>query len=103
MHQYQENGQVKTDLYCHDCNKHFIARIDYDIDGQHVIECPHCGHEHCRVIKDGIVTGDRWEGRNGVRRIDVEKRNVWKSDDRVLTTTTTSHFLRERWLNRLGN
>lgn len=95
----KESGQTKTHLYCHHCTGNFLALLDYDIDGQHVVECPHCGHEHCRVIKGGLVTDDRWNGRNG-NRIDVEKRNVWKHNVLQIQTTSASHFLREKWLQR---
>jgi len=30
-----------------------------------VLECPNCGHEHCRVVKGGIITDERWDQRNG--------------------------------------
>ena len=95
--QHIHEGTVKTDLYCHDCNKTFIARIDYDIDGNHVVECPFCGHEHCRTIKDGKVTGDRWDSRANTTK--VEKRNVWKATDLKIGTTSASAFLMEKWLN----
>lgn len=91
---------VKTDLYCHECNKNFIAQLDMALDGNHIIECPYCGHEHCRVIKDGLVTGDRYDSHNG-SRIPVERRRTWKASDNVLLcqTNTVSSFLREKWLN----
>jgi DNA-directed RNA polymerase subunit RPC12/RpoP len=92
-------GLQRTKMHCHECNKNFIAELDFDINGDHVVECPWCGHEHCRTIKDGKITGDRWDGRNG-NRIDVEKRSVWKSSVIQAKTSTVAHFLRERWLNR---
>lgn len=68
---------IRTDLYCHNCSKNFIAQLDFGVNGNHVVECPYCGHEHCREIRDGVVTNDRWSSRS--QRVDVEKRNVWKS------------------------
>lgn len=102
--EHQHTGLVRTDLYCHECDKNFIAEIDYDIDGNHVIECPHCGHEHCRLIKNGIITSDRWDGRNDSSSI-VKTRRVWKHDVlKIKTTSAAEHirnrFLRDRWLNR---
>lgn len=93
-----DSGMVRTSLYCHECTKNFLARVDFDIDGNHIIECPHCGHEHCRVIEAGKITGDRWDSRHG--RVSVEKRNVWKHTDLKIETSLASAFLRERWLNR---
>lgn len=65
---------VRTDMNCTNCSKNFIAQLDMSLDGNHVVECPYCGHEHCRVVKAGKVTGDRWESRQ--QRHDVHKRNA---------------------------
>lgn len=98
---FKEDGLVKTDLYCHECNHNFIAMLDYDIDGNHVVECPHCRHEHCRVIKDGIVTGDRFDSRCG-GKFNVENRRIWKSSDDVLQVQTSAAgmFIRQSWLRK---
>lgn len=57
---------VETEIYCHECNRYF--RFDWDVtkNGNHVVKCPGCGHEHCRVIENGRVTSTRWDSRNGV-------------------------------------
>lgn len=89
---------TRTDMYCTECHRNFIARLDMSLDGNHVVECPHCGHEHCRVIRNGTVTGDRWDSR--MQRIDVDRRSVWKSDSQPVVTSTASAFIRDRWLNR---
>lgn len=89
---------VRTDMNCTNCSKNFIAQLDMSLDGNHVVECPYCGHEHCRVIKAGKVTGDRFESRQ--QRHDVEKRCVWKCDSRPIVTSSAAAFLREKWLNR---
>lgn len=91
-------GKVRTDMSCHQCNGNFIAELDYSIDGNHIVECPRCGHEHCRVIKSGVITGDRWDSRQD--RVQVEPRCVWKSDVLKAKTSTTSAFIRDLWLNR---
>jgi len=88
---------IRTDMHCTECSKSFIAQLDMSLEGNHVIECPYCGHEHCRVVTSGKVTGDRWDTR--VQRHDVHKRNVWKSDSRPAVTTTAAEFIRQAWLN----
>lgn len=90
---------IRTDMNCTNCSKNFIAQLDMGLDGNHVVECPYCGHEHCRVIKGGIVTSDRWEHR--AQRHDVEKRCVWKADSQPLYTSTAAAFIRQKWLDRL--
>jgi hypothetical protein len=52
-------------MYCHACTADFSIEIDMQADGNHVFNCPHCDHEHCRVVKDGKVTSERWDTRNG--------------------------------------
>lgn len=94
----RRTGQVRTDLHCTHCEKNFVATIDYDIDGNHIIECPYCTHEHCRVIQGGVVTSDRWSSR--MQRVDVKPRSAWSHQSLPVKTTVVSEFLRDRWLNR---
>lgn len=94
----KKTGQHRTPLDCHNCGKNFVALLDYDVNGNHIIECPHCTHEHCRVIKDGVVTGERWDSR--VQRVDVPARSVWTHQSLPITTSVASHFIRDRWHNR---
>lgn len=95
------SGIMRTDINCTNCDKNFIAQLDTDIDGNHVIECPYCGHEHCRVIVGGKVTGERWDSR--AQRINVEKKHVWKADALPMSTSTAGEFIRQRWLNLVGS
>jgi DNA-directed RNA polymerase subunit RPC12/RpoP len=95
----KHEGETRTDLYCHECDKNFIALLDYSIDGNHVVECPHCGHEHCRVIKGGMVTDDRWDGRNSNQNA-IKPRRVWKHNSLPMTSNTASDFIRQRWLDK---
>ena len=52
-------------MYCHACAKDFTVELEIELNGNHVFECPHCEHEHCRVVEDGVITGERWASRNG--------------------------------------
>lgn len=56
----------KQELHCHECDKYVQFEIDVSLNGNHVITCPNCKHEHCRVVKDGIITSERWDQRNAV-------------------------------------
>jgi hypothetical protein len=53
------------ELYCHNCDGYVKFPIDLAKNGNHVLNCPNCNHEHCRVVKDGIITDIRWDQRNG--------------------------------------
>jgi len=92
-----DDGVVRTDMNCTNCSKNFIAELDHSVDGNHVVECPYCGHEHCRVIIDGQITSDRWDSR--YQKADTNKKRVWKHDALPMKTSTTSAFIREKWLN----
>lgn len=89
---------VRTDMLCTECRKNFIAQLDMGVDGNHVMECPYCGHEHCRVVKNGAVTEERWDSRE--QRVDVNKGCIWKAESDPIVTSMASAFIRERWLNR---
>jgi DNA-directed RNA polymerase subunit RPC12/RpoP len=92
------DGLTKTDMWCHACSKNFRASLDYSLEGNHDIECPHCGHHHYRFIKGGVVTGERYSADANTHF--VEKRYVWKSETQPITTSVASAFIRDRWLNR---
>lgn len=89
-------GKVRTDMHCHQCGKGFIALINFDENGEHVIECPSCGHEHCRNIENGKITDKRWSTRPN--RIIVDPRSVWKSGVMQAETSNAANFIRMRWL-----
>lgn len=94
---------TRTDMHCHECSKGFVALLDYTIQGNHIVNCPHCGHEHCRVIEKGKITEDRWSSRHGSDKDKdgIRARRVWKSDVLAMKTTSASEFLRARWLEKL--
>ncbi len=71
------------ELHCHACGQYVQFRLDMNMNGAHVLNCPNCGHEHCRVVQDGIITEDRWDRRNGGQPMFMIS---------GATTTTTSTF-----------
>lgn len=98
--EHKNNGVVRTDMHCHDCSKNFIALLDYNIEGNHEIICPYCGHRHCRVIENGKITGDRWDGKNSHEdNVKVGTERTWQHTHLQGQTSSASHFLREKWLN----
>jgi hypothetical protein len=54
----------RQELHCHECNGYVQFDIDLEIEGNHVLECPKCGHEHCRVVQKGKISETRWDTRN---------------------------------------
>lgn len=61
----QTPKQNRQEIHCHACDKWVQFIIDQALDGNHVLNCPNCGHEHCRVVKNGEITDFRWDQRNG--------------------------------------
>jgi hypothetical protein len=55
----------RQELHCHACNRYVQFEIDVSLDGNHVLKCPNCQHEHCRVVRNGVITDTRWDRRNG--------------------------------------
>lgn len=95
------SGKIRTDIDCHNCSKQFVAQLDFDINGCHRIGCPHCGHTHYRVIKDGKITEERWPvDIPHEDLIVVSPGSIWKSKEVTAVTTTTALFIRDAWLNR---
>jgi uncharacterized protein YbaR (Trm112 family) len=62
--QLRPNQIERQELYCHGCGNYVQFNIDLSLNGNHVLKCPKCKHEHCRVVKDGQITEDRWDSRN---------------------------------------
>lgn len=54
----------KQVLYCHNCDRNIEFEIDSGLNGQHIITCKNCNHEHCRYVNDGKITERRWGQRN---------------------------------------
>jgi DNA-directed RNA polymerase subunit RPC12/RpoP len=95
--QHERKGEVRTDMHCHACSKGFLALLDYRIENNQIIECPHCGHLHYRKVVAGVVTEVRHGSDPNVEP--VKCRKVWKHDVLKMKTTTASEAIRNRWLN----
>jgi DNA-directed RNA polymerase subunit RPC12/RpoP len=93
---------TRTVMDCHECHKQFVAMLDYSLSGNHIVECAHCGHEHCRVIEKGKITEERWSSRYGSDkdRDGIKVRRVWKHNVLPAATSSASEFIRSRWLER---
>jgi len=103
----------RQEIHCHDCQQYVQFDIDLSLNGNHVLECPNCGHEHCRVVKEGIITEDRWDSRNGqsifistssITSTAISTYDTSTAGTAYTSTTTTgtdaSYYLYDAWLNR---
>ena len=95
----------RQELYCHNCNKYVQFNLDLSLNGNHILNCPNCGHEHCRVVRNGKITGDRWDSRNfdipiyTVTNITCTATSTWNTYCDSGTTNSTSTFLYGAWMN----
>ena len=88
----------KSSLYCHECGSTFTGEFDLSLNGNHVVNCPKCKHEHCRVIRDGKVTGDRWDQRNGPT-YNIIVTGTTTSSSSSYQSSGTGGYLMDSWTN----
>ena len=88
-------GVVRTEESCSNCHKLMIFTVNFDLNGDHVVVCPHCGHQHCRIIKDGVVTGDRWSSRS--ESVEVPKDSIWDNTNIGAKSVAAYQHIREKW------
>jgi DNA-directed RNA polymerase subunit RPC12/RpoP len=95
------------ELYCHNCGRYVQFPIDLSMSGSYVLNCPKCGHEHCRIVRDGVITDDRWASSNlNLQTFHVSSRAIttsatsastngtnWKLYSSAYTTTSVSTFI----------
>ena len=89
------SNYLTQEIYCHNCRSYVTFKMDMGLNGNHVIICPKCKHEHCRVVKDGEITSDRWDSRNNTFYVSIV---VYKST----YTFSQSSYLATSWLGTTG-
>lgn len=50
----------QVEFYCAECDHCVYVHLSLHLNGNHIMHCPNCGHRHYRVIKDGVITSDRF-------------------------------------------
>jgi len=71
---------AEQELFCHDCCNYLRFKTKPEKSGKLTIVCDYCGHKHCRIVKKGLVTSDRWDRKNG-----------WDKADKSLGVMASSH------------
>jgi len=49
-----------VEFNCTECHKYFDFKLNMELNGNYRIHCPNCDHIHYRVVKDGVITQDRF-------------------------------------------
>lgn len=63
--EFQCDGRGTWKTNSENCGWWNYPVLDTNMTGNYVIVCGHCGHEHYRTIKDGVVTADRHTAKYG--------------------------------------
>ena len=92
----------KQELHCHACDRYVQFEIDTSLNGNHTIKCPNCGHEHYRVVKDGIITAERWQSSGASYAVIATSFTVmstWDSYGNSSAGAEVSYFAYGAWVN----
>lgn len=88
---------MRSDVWCTNCGSKFIAELDLELNGNHEIICPHCQHVHYRVVRDGVVTEDRWRSSAGPTiAVNTYTISTWA----MTTASSYDYSTANLWLNR---
>lgn len=52
--------RVTREFHCSNCSIDFDVRLNTELNGNHRVHCPGCGHLHYRKIVDGVITTIRF-------------------------------------------
>jgi hypothetical protein len=57
---------IRQEMFCHGCDGYVQFELEIDVDGEYQIDCPNCGHQHFRYVRNGRITDQRaWGGSSG--------------------------------------
>ena len=108
----------RQELHCPECNGTYRFDLDFELDGDHEVVCPGCGHTHYRVIENGKITEVRYQpyaahatyAATGYQMIATSSATTTDGTDYIssdwgytgaggISTGGTSDFLRNAWMN----
>lgn len=95
---------MRSNVHCTNCRGDFSAELDLDLEGNHVIVCPLCAHEHYRVVRGGVVTEDRWRSSGASYYATTSTSTITLNysswDFGTSAGSVSSSFTRDLWLNQ---
>lgn len=95
----------RQEIHCHECGKYVQFDIDVSLNGNHVLNCPNCDHEHCRVVENGRITDIRWDSRNGptyqIGSATLSNVSIMMAAG-TSSSTTTHYIVAQSWLNTMS-
>lgn len=54
-------ARVLCEFYCTECYGYVYCFLNTALDGNHIVICPACQHKHYRVVRQGVITEDRFD------------------------------------------
>lgn len=54
------DNRVHIEFYCQECDHYIYVWLNLKLSGNHVMNCPNCKHKHYRVVKNGVISSDRF-------------------------------------------
>ncbi len=94
----------RQELYCHNCDNYVRFNVP-EQDGRLIVNCPNCQHEHFRVVRDGIITEERWGSNNQpvIYATSVTSASTSFVQSFVTSSSSSSStanvFIAQSWLN----
>jgi len=52
--------RIEVEFWCGECRHYIYVKLNTALAGNHVMVCPNCGHKHYRLVKNGVITSDRF-------------------------------------------
>lgn len=96
----------RQELSCTECGRYVQFDMDFELDGNHEIMCPECGHIHYRVVENGKITETRW-ATSSLPSYTVSNVSTTSSSYTTLYTsaagTGASYILADAWLTLTGS
>lgn len=89
----------RQELYCHNCGKYVQFNLDLSLDGNYKLDCPNCGHDHYRVVKDGKITDERYGQSSAQQSYQQIYTTSYTTQSTYTTYSGTYAHLYGSWMN----
>ena len=100
----------RQEIFCHNCQQYIQFNIDISLNGNHILDCPNCKHQHCRVVDNGKITDVRWGQRNqSLQTFQVSQYSITSSAsassivyvdmNTIMSAQSGTAILSSSWLN----
>ena len=107
----------RQELHCPECRGSYRFDLDFELDGNHEVVCPGCGHTHYRIIINGRITETRYQPYDSYATYAATSYQMYSTSSDSTTDTSysssdwgytgtggistggTGDFLRNSWMN----